>query len=158
MIALIAAYAEGGVIGSRGRIPWNIPGEQSRFRALTMGHVLVMGRRTYEEIGRSLPGRETIVVSRTRTFDAPHCVTAPSLARALEIAAGRDVYISGGAQLYREALPLADVLYLTEVHAQFDGDTFFPAFDRAEFEQTAREDVDGAIPYTYVTYRRKERT
>lgn len=158
MIALIAACAEGRVIGRDGRIPWDIPGEQHRFRDLTMGHVIVMGRRTYEEIGRPLPGRETIVVSRTRCFDAPHCVTVPSLARALEIAGGRDVYISGGAQLYREALPLADVLYLTQIHAAFDGDTFFPLFDETQFEQTAREDVDAPIAYTYLTYRRKEHT
>lgn len=156
MIALIAAYARNRVIGCGGHIPWNIPGEQHRFRELTMGHVIVMGRKTYEEIGRPLPGRETIVLSRTRCFDAPHCVTVHSLEQALKLADGQDIYISGGEQLYRAALPLADMLYLTEIHREFDGDTRFPVFDENAFEQIKRQDVEGTIPYTYLTYRRKE--
>lgn len=156
MIALIAAYAENRVIGQNGRIPWHIPQEQHRFRDLTMGHILVMGRRTYEEIGRPLPGRETIVVSRTRVFDAPHCLTVSSLEQALEIAGGRDVFISGGAQLYGAALPLADVLYLTEIHREFDGDTYFPAFDPSAFVLTQQEEISAEIPYVCRTYRRKE--
>ena len=155
MLALIAAYAENTVIGQKGRIPWDIPEEKHRFRDLTMGHVIIMGRRTYEEIGRPLPGRETIVVSRTKCFDAPHCVTVPSLGAALRAANGRDAFVCGGAQLYREALPLADVLYLTEIHRAFDGDVRFPDFDAAAFDQTERTDIAGDIPYTFVTYRRR---
>lgn len=155
MIALIAAYAENRVIGKDGRIPWDIPAEKHRFRDLTMGHVMVMGRKTYEEIGRPLPGRETIVVSRTKKFNEPHCTTVSNLPQALALAGAQDVFICGGAQLYREALPLADILYLTEIHAHFDGDTQFPPFDRAAFVETERTDVAGDIPYTFVTCRRR---
>ena len=99
MLALIAAFAENRIIGNNGRIPWDIPEEKHRFRDLTMGHVIIMGRRTYEEIGFPLPGRETIVISRTRQFNAPHCKTVSSLAQALELAAGQDAFICGGARL-----------------------------------------------------------
>ena len=91
MIALIAAMTPDRVIGREGRIPWNIPGEQKRFKELTMGHTIVMGRRTYEEIGRPLPGRQTIVVSTTKNFDQPGCRTAGSLTEALALSAGEDV-------------------------------------------------------------------
>ncbi|MDO5783796.1 MAG: dihydrofolate reductase [Eubacteriales bacterium] len=155
MLALIAAYAENHVIGQNGRIPWDIPEEKHRFRDLTMGHVIIMGRRTYEEIGRPLPGRETIVVSRTKCFDAPHCTTVSSFAAALQAAGERDAFICGGAQLYREALPLADVLYLTEIHREFAGDVQFPTFDAAAFERIEWTDIPGEIPYTFVTYRRR---
>lgn len=154
MVALIAACAENRVIGRDGRIPWDIPADRHRFRDLTMGHTIVMGRRTYAEIGRPLPGRETIVVSRTRRFDEPHCTAVPSLARALETARG-DVFVCGGAQLYREAMPFADVLYLTEVHARVDGDTYFPPLDPDAFAEASRERVGGDIPCTFVTYRRR---
>ncbi|MDO4173336.1 MAG: dihydrofolate reductase [Eubacteriales bacterium] len=155
MLALIAAYAENRIIGKNGRIPWDLPADKHRFRDLTMGHVMVMGRRTYEEIGFPLPGRETIVVSGSNNFDGPHCTTVPSLGAALEQAAGRDVFVCGGAQLYREALPLADVLYLTEIHAAFDGDTQFPAFDTEDFVQTEQTVVAGALPCIFRTLRRK---
>lgn len=155
MLALIAAFAENRIIGNNGRIPWDIPEEKHRFRDLTMGHVIIMGRRTYEEIGFPLPGRETIVISRTRKFDAPHCKTVSSLAQALELAAGQDAFICGGARLYEEALPLADVLYLTEIHGSFDGDTRFPVFDREQYVQTEQTHVAGEIPYTFLTFRRK---
>lgn len=155
MLALIAAYAENRIIGKNGRIPWDIPEEKHRFRDLTMGHIMVMGRRTYEEIGFPLPGRETIVVSGTKKFDAPHCKTVSSLGEALEQTAGRDVFICGGAQLYQEALPLADILYLTEIHEVFDGDTQFPSFDTGDFIQTEQTEILGEIPYTFRTLRRK---
>lgn len=155
MLALIAAYAENQIIGNNGRIPWDIPEEKHRFRDLTMGHVMVMGRRTYEEIGFPLPGRETIVISNTKNFDEPHCKTAASLTQALEQAGSRDVFICGGARLYQEALPLADVLYLTEIHQAFEGDTQFPAFDAEQYVQTEKTDVWGKIPYTFLTLRRK---
>ena len=155
MLALIAAFAQNRIIGRDGRIPWDLPEEKHRFRDLTMGHVIVMGRRTYEEIGFPLPGRETIVVSQTKNFDAPHCATMPSLGAALERAAGRDVFICGGAQLYREALPLADVLYLTEIHREYAGDTQFPQWEKTAFVCTETQDVAGEIPYTFLTLRRR---
>lgn len=155
MVALIAAFAQNQIIGNHGHIPWDIPEDKHRFRDLTMGHVIIMGRRTYEEIGFPLPGRETIVVSTTKQFDAPHCKTAASLTDALALAAGKDVFICGGARLYAEALPLADVLYLTEIHHAFQGDVQFPDFDRELYEQTECTQMDGDIPYTFLTLRRK---
>lgn len=155
MIALIAAMTPDRVIGREGRIPWNIPGEQKRFKELTMGHTIVMGRRTYEEIGRPLPGRQTIVVSTTKNFDQPGCRTAGSLTEALALSAGKDVYISGGSRLYEEALPLADVLYLTEIEKKIEGDAYFPEFDESRYHKTVEEKHGGEISYTYVTYMRQ---
>lgn len=152
MLALIAAYAQNYVIGKNQKIPWNIPEDKHRFRDLTMGHSIIMGRRTYEEIGYPLPGRETIVISNTKNFDQPHCVTAANLAEALELVKGQKAFICGGAQLYQEALPLADILYLTEIHQDFEGDVYFPKFDKSDFEQT--EQID-KVSYTFVTYRRR---
>lgn len=154
MIALIAAMTPDRVIGREGRIPWNIPGEQKRFKELTMGHTIVMGRRTYEEIGRPLPGRQTIVVSVTKNFDQPGCRTVSSLKEALMLADGEDVYISGGSRLYEEALPLADVLYLTEIESRIEGDAYFPEFDSQKYQKCVEERHEGEIPYTYVTYRK----
>lgn len=155
MLALIVAYTKNRVIGNAGCIPWRIKGEQRRFRELTTGNVVVMGRRSCEEIGRPLPNRTTIVISNTKNFDAENCFTAKSLQEALEIAGDRKVYISGGARLYEEALPLVEKMYITEIDAVIEGDTFFPEFDESEFEKEVNEHVDGDIPYTYVTYTRK---
>lgn len=155
MIALIVAYTKNRVIGNKGCIPWKIKGEQKRFRELTIGNVVVMGRRSYEEIGRPLPNRTTIVISNTRNFDCENCMTAKSLAEALELAGDRKVYISGGARLYEEALPLVEKMYITEIDAEIEGDTYFPMLDEALYEKEIDERVEGEIPYTYVTYTRK---
>lgn len=155
MVALIVAYTKNRVIGNKGCIPWKIKGEQKRFRELTTGNVVVMGRRSYEEIGRPLPNRTTIVVSNTKNFDCENCMTAKSLAEALELAGDRKVYISGGARLYEEALPLVEKMYITEIDAKIEGDTYFPMFDEALYEKEINERVEGEIPYTYVTYARK---
>lgn len=156
MLALIVARDENGVIGKDGRIPWKIKGEMKRFRELTTGNAVIMGRRTYEEIGRPLPNRTTVVVSRTGDFSTDNCLTARSLSEALALCEGKDAYVAGGAALYREAIPLVDRMYITEIHAAFEGDTFFPAFDPAVFEKTEETLVDGEIPYTYTTYIRKK--
>ena len=158
MIALIAALSKNRVIGKEGRIPWKIKGEQRRFKELTTGNVVIMGRRSYEEIGRPLPGRTTIVVSSTKTFTGDNCYTARSLQEAIRFAGDRDIFISGGAGLYEEALPLADRLYITEIDRFFDGDTYFPAFDENAYEKEIIAEHVGEIPYTYVTYSRNVRT
>jgi len=155
MINLIAACAHNGVIGNNGIIPCKIKGEQSRFKELTLGNVVVMGRRSYEEIGKPLPNRITIVVSKTRRFDAENCVTVSSLKEALKIAGNKDVYISGGSMLYQEALPLVDKMYITEIDLAVEGDTFFPNFNEADFLKEAEQRIEGKIPYTYITYIRK---
>jgi len=155
MIALIVAYAKNKVIGNNGCIPWKIKGEQKRFRELTTGNVVVMGRKSYEEIGKPLPNRTTIVVSRTKNFDAENCMTAKSLAEAIEMAGDRKLYISGGAGLYKEALPLVEKMYITEIDLDVEGDTYFPDFDKTKFIKEIDEEFDGDISYTYVTYTRK---
>lgn len=155
MVALIVAYAKNRVIGRDGQIPWKIKGEQKRFKEFTTGNVVIMGRCSYEEIGRPLPNRYTIVVSNTQKFEAENCTTAGSLKEALAIAGDRDVYISGGARLYEEAIDLVDVMYNTEIDAEIEGDTFFPEFDWSLFERKEDAHFEGDLPYTYVTYTRK---
>src|SRR6185503_14521108 len=145
-VSLIVAMAEGGVIGRAGRLPWHLPADLARFKQLTMGHHLILGRRTWESIGRALPGRRMLVVSRqARTLVLPEGVRAvTSLDEALAIAeaAGEDeVFVAGGARVYREALPRADRLYLTWVQAEVTGDTFFPPVEPSEWEEVAREEV-----------------
>ena len=151
MISLIVAFDKNRVIGNKGKIPWKIDGEQKRFRDLTLGNTVIMGRRTYEEIGRPLPGRKTIVVSSTANFDGENCIPVKSLAEALKKAEG-DIFISGGAALYDEALPFCQKLYITEIHGEFEGDVFFPVFDESLYKKEVVKHTDGDIPYTYLTY------
>lgn len=155
MIALIVAHDKNRVIGNKGVIPWNIEGEKQRFKELTTGNVVIMGRKTYEEIGRPLPNRTTIVISNTKNFDSDSCFTAKSLTEALKMASGRDIYIAGGARLYKEALDLVDVMYITEIDGVFEGDTYFPIFDESLFDKKIVKEVDGPIPYKYISYIRK---
>lgn len=156
MIALIVAYAKNQVIGNKGRIPWKIKGEQRRFKELTTGNVVIMGRRSYEEIGKPLPNRTTIVVSNTANFDGENCFTAKSLNEAIKLAGNKDIYISGGAKLYEEALPLVEKMYITEIDCDIDGDTYFPPFGSEQFVKDINEKFEGEFPYTYVTYTRKQ--
>ena len=155
MISLIVAFANNQVIGNKGCIPWKIKGEQKRFKELTTGNVVIMGRRSYEEIGRPLPNRTTIVVSSTKNFDTENCFTAKSLEKAIELAGDKNIYISGGARLYEEALPLVEKMYITEIDCDIEGDTYFPEFDKNIFEKEINERFEGEIPYKYVTYTRK---
>ena len=152
MTAIIAAYSQKRVIGCQGKIPWEIPLDKKRFQQLTMGGTVIMGRKTYEEIGRPLPGRINIVISKTTTFDG--CICVHSLEEALNAADG-DVFIAGGSAVYQEAVMLADRMYLTEIQAEFDGDRFFPAFDEMLFEKISEEEIDGEIPCKFLTYVRK---
>lgn len=155
MIALIAAYTKNRVIGNKGCIPWKIKGEQKRFKELTTGNVVVMGRISYEEIGYPLPGRTTIVVSSTKKYNGKNCFMASSLKEAINIAGDRNVYISGGSRLYKEAIAIVDKMYITEIDAAMDGDTYFPEFQEENFKKKIEQIVDGEIPYTYITYTRK---
>lgn len=154
MIHLIAAIARGGVIGSQGRLPWYLPADLQHFRALTMGHTVVMGRHTYESIGHALSGRHNVLVSRTLRQVAD-CAVAPTLAEALTLAAGTEIFIIGGAQLYAAALPLAQQLDLTWIEADYTGDTFFPSVCWSAFVEMDRTYHAGPPPYQFVTYRRR---
>jgi dihydrofolate reductase len=153
-LTLVAAYADNRVIGDRGRIPWHLSEDFAHFKTTTMGGVLVMGRATYDSIGRPLPGRTTIVVTRNRDWSADGVLVSHSFADALDVAAGQagETFVVGGAQLYEQALPLATHQVLTEVHLSPAGDTFYPAFDLDEWVETKREPRDG---FTWVWWERR---
>lgn len=151
MIAIIAAVAKNGVIGKDGKIPWNIPEDMEHFKELTMGKNIVMGRITYEEIGHPLPGRMTYLVSSHLKVEEENCHTVSSLTEALECAGMEDVFICGGASLYREGMDFADTLFLTEIQKEVAGDTFFPEIPNM-FTEAKREKRDG---YDFVMYQRK---
>jgi dihydrofolate reductase len=153
-ISMIAAMSENFVIGRGNNIPWRIPGEQKRFRALTTGKPLIMGRKTYESIGKALPNRRNVVISRSRDYVAAGCEVVHSLNEALELLKSEsEVFVGGGETIYRATLPLAHRIYLTTVHLKVDGDTFFPELgsDYREVESTL---VEGEPSYTYRTFER----
>ena len=154
-VTIVAAVARNGVIGVGGGLPWHLPEDLRRFKELTIGHVLVMGRRTYESIGRPLPGRTTVVVTRRPDWSAgaDEVIRARDVPGALALATEIDdeVFVVGGGQVYEEALPLADRLELTFVDAEPEGDTFFPEVDWSQWREVAREEGDGVA---YVTYER----
>ena len=158
--SLVVAIARNGVIGRDNALPWRLPADLAHFKKVTMGHPVVMGRRTYESIGKPLPGRQNIVVTRNRGFVAPGCTVVGSLDEAWRAAGGADeVSIIGGTTLFEETLPLADVIHLTEVEADVEGDTFFPRFDRGQWQEreVARHPADerNAYPFRILELTRK---
>jgi dihydrofolate reductase len=156
-LTLVAAVADNGVIGADGGIPWRISADFAHFKALTLGHVLVMGRATYTSIGRPLPGRTTIVLTRDPDWSAEDVLVAADLAAALRTAADIDdeVFVVGGASVYAEALALADVQVLTEVHLSPVGDTRYPEFDGTQWTEARREPhLDAEIGYEFVWWER----
>ncbi len=160
-ISLIVAMAENRVIGRGGDLPWHLSADLKRFKKLTLGHVVIMGRKTFESIGRPLPRRRSLVLSRDPACRLPGAEIAASLEQALALAAGEDqVFVIGGAAVFAEALPLADRLYLTLVHAEVDGDVFFPEVDleswRLVSEQRHKADSKHAYPFSFLTYERSE--
>jgi dihydrofolate reductase len=138
-IALVAAVARNGVIGRDNGLAWHLSSDLKRFKALTMGKPMLMGRRTWDSIGRPLPGRRTLVLTRDRGFRAEGAEVVHDWEAALAAAAGTELMVVGGAEIYALALAQADRLHLTEVVAEPDGDVRFPAFDRAQFRETFRE-------------------
>jgi dihydrofolate reductase len=164
IISLIAALDEEGVIGKEGRVPWRLPADLRLFRQLTMGHHLIVGRTTYESIGRPLPGRMMIVLSTRPDYRAEGCQTAASLRQALDMAgaAGEDeVFIGGGAEVYAQALPISDRFYLSRVHASVAGDTRFPLYDpngwREELRHTYPSGEGQPLAFTFFILERKNR-
>lgn len=143
-VTLVVAVAENGVIGRDGAIPWHLPADQAHFKALTLGHVLVMGRRTYDSIGRALPGRTTVVVTRQPQWTAPGVVVCHSVDEALERALQIDpeVFVVGGSAVYAAALPRASDMVLSEVDGVFDGDTYLPSYDRSEWREVTRQECN----------------
>ena len=154
-LILIAAMAANRIIGRGNTIPWDIPGEQTRFKEITMGHSLIMGRKTWESIGKPLPGRRNIVATRNSEFQAPGAEVVHSLEEAFVLTKGDEkVFIIGGAQLYQLSLERADTLILTELEQEVAGDAFFPPFTCPPFELVRTEEVTGLTPYSIRTYRR----
>lgn len=152
MIYIIVAYDKNRLMGNHGAMPWKIKGEQKRYKELTTGNVIIMGRKTYEEMGNPLPDRINIVVSSTKIFKGENLYTAKTLSEALAMFPDRDNFVSGGRNIFKEALPLAEKLFVTEIDAEFDGDVYFPHFDETQYVKEINEHFDGEIPYTYVTY------
>ena len=156
-IYVVAAVAANGVIGANGKLPWHLPEDLKHFRNLTLGHPVIMGRRTWESLGKPLPGRENIVVSRLPGFEAPGAAVARSLEAAIAFCAGERVaFVIGGTELFATALPLAAGLVLTEIHREYQGDAHFPAFDRSRWRELQREPhaaADGT-KFDFVLYER----
>jgi dihydrofolate reductase len=159
VIAIIVAVAQNGVIGAANRLPWRLPDDLKRFKALSLGKPVVMGRRTFDSIGRLLPGRTNIVVSRQPGLAIDGAIVARSLDDALAAAgAAPEIAVIGGAEIFRQALPRTDTIHLTRVHARVDGDVFFPELDPAKWRETAVEhhaaDERHLYAFSFVTLQR----
>jgi len=159
IVSLVAAVAENRVIGRGGGLPWQLPDDLKRFKAVTLDHTVIMGRKTFEEIRQPLANRRNVVISRDPSFQPRGVTVVPSLEEALALGATEDeVFVIGGGEIFRLALDRADRLYLTIVHAEIEGDTLFPAFDEAAWvlEEEERHEADErhAYPFTFRNYRR----
>jgi dihydrofolate reductase len=160
-LTLIAAVARDGVIGIDNRLPWRLPADLKRFKELTLGHTVIMGRKTWESLPaafRPLPGRRNIVVTRDASYRAAGAVVATSLPAAIDAADDGAAFVIGGAELYAAALPLADHLRLTEIDATFEGDTHFPTIDHRQWRETTRERQhdEAGFNYSFVGYQRTQ--
>ena len=161
-LSLIAALATNDVIGRDNQVPWHLPTDLRRFKELTMGHHLVMGRKTFDSVGRPLPGRTTVVITRSNDWSADGVAVVHSLEDALRVAANAgesEVFIAGGAEIYELAMHRADRMYLTRVHAEVEGDTFFPEFDdvsewRLVDAEHCEADERNLYPFSFLTYER----
>jgi dihydrofolate reductase len=162
-VSLIVAVSSNGVIGREGGLPWYLPADLSHFKRTTMGHHLIIGRRTWEEVGKPLPGRTMVVVTRSRRFAPEGAQVVRSVEQAIELAAADDEpFIGGGAQIYRVALArdVVDRIYLTRIHAEVEGDTHFPEFNLDEWELVSEEhheaDEKNEFDYSFLVYERRE--
>jgi dihydrofolate reductase len=158
-LAIIVAMASNRTIGVNNTLPWRIPEDLRHFKALTMGHHMIMGRKTFDSIGRPLPGRTTVVVTRNKNMEIQGCIIAHSLQEAIAVCADdAEIFVVGGAQLYAQTLALADTLYITEIRQEVDGDAHFPELGQNNWREVAREPRSQQEPqpleYDFVTYRR----
>lgn len=152
-ISLIVAMASNRAIGLNGQMPWHLSADLKRFKLITMGYPIIMGRLTFEAIGRPLPGRTNIIVSRNPAYQAKGCVVVDSVEAAIRYGCqlADEVFIIGGSTLYEATLPMADTLYITQINQDFEGDTFFPDFNRSKWTEVERKDVtdDNNVNFTY---------
>ena len=156
-LSLIVAIAKNRVIGVNNTLPWYLPEDLKRFRALTTGHHIIMGRKTFDSLGRLLPGRTTVIVTRNPDYKMAGAIVVHSLEAAIT-ACGDDneAFLIGGAELYKDGLKLANKLYITEIDAEYEGDAFFPEFDVAEWQVVEREShqAENGLGFSYLTYQR----
>ena len=160
-ISVIVAFSEGNIIGRDNEMPWKLSGDLKRFKAITTGHTVVMGRKTYESIGKPLPNRKNIVLTSVPE-SIIDCITADSLQEAIAFSGPEtELFIIGGESVYKQTLHLADKLYITEIHADLTGDAKFPEIDYSEWEETFREehkaDEKNEYDYTFINYERKRK-
>ncbi len=158
-ISILVAMAKNRTIGINNTLPWRCPEDLKHFKALTMGHHMIMGRKTFDSIGKPLPGRTTVVVTRNANLKIEGCLIANSLQQAIELCKGdTEIFVVGGAEIYAQALPLANTLYITEIQQEVEGDAHFPAFNHHEWQESAREVTSQREPqpldYHFVTYQR----
>lgn len=159
-ISAVVAMSEERVIGLDNKLPWHLPADLKHFKEVTMGKPIVMGRKTYESIGRALPGRLNIVISRDKKFQAVGCEVVSSIDEAIKVAGdSEEIFVIGGALIYEVMLPVIQRIYLTIVHHVFAGDAFFPEFNKAEWHETQREcypaDEKNLYPYSFIILERK---
>lgn len=158
IISLIAAMARNRVIGRNNRMPWDLPSDLHRFKETTMGHPIIMGRKTFESIGRPLPGRKNLVISRQPGFAPAGCLVARDLRAAIAQCEDADeVFICGGEAVFREAMPIADRIYLTTIDREFEGDAFFPEIP-ADFTVVEQRSFEDRLPYEVALYQRSQNT
>lgn len=151
-ISLIVAVAENDVIGHNNQLIWHLPNDLKQFRRLTTGHCIIMGRKTFDSIGKPLPNRTSIIISRNPDFQIENCITVNSLEKAISKAKeieNEEAFVIGGAEIYRLSLPLADKIYLTKVYHDFEGDALFPTIDKTVWQETKREDFETDEKHLY---------
>ncbi|MHB1091495.1 dihydrofolate reductase [Thiobacillus sp.] len=158
-VSVIAALAKNRVIGIENRLPWRLPEDLAHFKALTLGHAILMGRKTFESLGRPLPGRTNIVITRKPDYYREGCLVVGSIPAAITLCKDADeIFFIGGAELYAQAIPLADRLYLTEVDIETEGDAWFPDYEKRAFREISRESHTGgkgdALQFDFVVYER----
>jgi dihydrofolate reductase len=157
-LSIIVAIAKNSVIGINNTLPWHLPEDLKRFRALTMGHHIIMGRKTYDSLGRLLPGRTTVIVTRNTDYKVAGALIAHSLQDAIALCKADDeAFLIGGAELYQEGLKLSNKLYITEIALEVEGDAYFPEYSPDEWLESAREAhvSEQGLAFNYVTYLRK---
>lgn len=155
MISLIVAMDKNRLIGNNNQLPWHLPADLKHFKEITTGHPIIMGRKTYESIGKPLPNRKNIIITRQPDFNAQGCIVANSIEDAVKKAGNpEEIFIIGGTEIFKQSLDLADKIYLTEIHHSFDGDTYFPNLDN-KWKETERvtfnPDEKNLYPYSFVT-------
>ncbi|MCC9165709.1 dihydrofolate reductase [Pontibacter harenae] len=161
MLAIVVAVADNNVIGKNNQLIWHLPADLRHFKQLTMSHPMLMGRKTFESIGKPLPGRTTIIITHQQDYQQEGCIVTHSVQEAIEQAKKLDetITVVGGAQIYKEILPQIDTVYLTRIHHTFEGDTFFPELNEQEWEEVSREDFapneKNKYSYSFIELKRK---